>query len=59
MLGRGLVLGQERLLGRGLLLRRGLLPIPGTGSPGHAEANIEAASIELSPDEVTAITSGA
>jgi len=36
-----------------------MLPIPGTGSPGHAEANIEAASIELSPDEVTAITSGA
>ena len=36
-----------------------MLPIPGTGSPGHAEANIAAASIELSPDEVTAITGGA
>jgi pyridoxine 4-dehydrogenase len=36
-----------------------MLPIPGTGSPGHAEANIAAASIELSPGEVTAITSGA
>ena len=36
-----------------------ILPIPGTGSPAHAEANIAAASIELSPDEVTAITSGA
>jgi pyridoxine 4-dehydrogenase len=36
-----------------------ILPIPGTGSPGHAEANIAAASIELSPDEVTAITGGA
>src|SRR5215472_6287560 len=36
-----------------------ILPIPGTGSPGHAEDNIAAASIELSPDEVTAITSGA
>src|SRR5215471_5467338 len=35
-----------------------MLPIPGTGSPGHAEANIAAAAIELSPDEVTAITSG-
>ena len=36
-----------------------MLPIPGTGSPGHAEANIAAASIELTPDEVTAITDGA
>jgi pyridoxine 4-dehydrogenase len=35
-----------------------ILPIPGTGSPGHVEANIAAASIELSPDEVTAITNG-
>ncbi len=35
-----------------------MLPIAGTGSPGHAEANIAAASIKLSPDEVTAITSG-
>jgi aryl-alcohol dehydrogenase-like predicted oxidoreductase len=34
-----------------------ILPIPGTGSPGHAEANIAAASIELSPDEAAAITS--
>jgi pyridoxine 4-dehydrogenase len=33
-----------------------MLPIPGTGSPGHAETNIAAASIELSPDEVAAIT---
>ncbi len=33
-----------------------VLPIPGTGSPGHAEANIAAASIELGPDEVTAIS---
>ncbi|HUL27956.1 MAG TPA: aldo/keto reductase [Streptosporangiaceae bacterium] len=33
-----------------------MLPIPGTGSPGHAEANVAAASIELSPDEVAAIT---
>jgi aryl-alcohol dehydrogenase-like predicted oxidoreductase len=36
-----------------------MLPIPGTGSPGHAEANVAAASIELSADEVTAITGGA
>jgi pyridoxine 4-dehydrogenase len=33
-----------------------MLPIPGTGSPGHAEANIAAGSIGLSPDEVAAIT---
>jgi len=32
-----------------------VLPIPGTGSPEHAEANIAAASIELSLDEVDAI----
>jgi pyridoxine 4-dehydrogenase len=36
-----------------------MLPIPGTGSPGHAEANVVAASIELSLDEVAAITSAA
>jgi pyridoxine 4-dehydrogenase len=36
-----------------------MLPIPGTGSPGHAEANIAAAAIELTPDEVAAITAGA
>src|SRR5690348_7936616 len=36
-----------------------MLPIPGTGSPDHAAANIAAASIELSPDEITAITQSA
>jgi pyridoxine 4-dehydrogenase len=36
-----------------------MLPIPGTGSPEHAEANIAAASIELSLDEVDAISGGA
>src|SRR5215469_15243715 len=36
-----------------------MLPIPGTGSAEHAEDNIAAASIELSPDEVAAITGGA
>jgi len=35
-----------------------MLPIPGTGSPDHAAANIAAASIELTPDEITAITQG-
>ena len=36
-----------------------MLPIPGSGSPEHAETNIAAASIELTPDEVTAITQSA
>jgi pyridoxine 4-dehydrogenase len=33
-----------------------MLPIPGSGSPQHVEANVAAASIELSADEVAAIT---
>ena len=33
-----------------------ILPIPGTGSPEHVQTNVAAASIELSPDEVAAIT---
>ena len=33
-----------------------ILPIPGTGSPEHVETNVAAAAIELSPDEVAAIT---
>jgi pyridoxine 4-dehydrogenase len=33
-----------------------ILPIPGSGSPGHVEENIAAASIELEPAEVNAIT---
>jgi pyridoxine 4-dehydrogenase len=33
-----------------------ILPIPGTGSPEHAETNVAAAAIELSPGEVAAIT---
>jgi pyridoxine 4-dehydrogenase len=36
-----------------------ILPIPGSGSPEHVEENVAAASIELSPDEVAAITRGA
>jgi pyridoxine 4-dehydrogenase len=35
-----------------------MLPIPGTGSPEHAEANIAAAAIELSPEEIAAISDG-
>ncbi len=36
-----------------------LLPIPGTGSPEHVETTVAAAAIELSPDEVAAITRAA
>jgi pyridoxine 4-dehydrogenase len=35
-----------------------MLPIPGTGSPGHAEDNVAAASIELSQQEIDAISQG-
>ncbi|HEY6789852.1 MAG TPA: aldo/keto reductase [Trebonia sp.] len=35
-----------------------ILPIPGTGSPGHAAENIAAASLELTGDEVRAIRDG-
>jgi pyridoxine 4-dehydrogenase len=35
-----------------------MLPIPGTGSPEHAEDNIAAASIELSQQEINAISQG-
>ena len=33
-----------------------ILRIPGTGSPEHEETNVAAAAIELSPDEIAAIT---
>jgi pyridoxine 4-dehydrogenase len=36
-----------------------ILPIPGSGSPEHVEQNILAASIDLEPDEITAITGAA
>jgi pyridoxine 4-dehydrogenase len=36
-----------------------ILPIPGTGSPEHAETNIAAAGIELSQEEIEAITRAA
>jgi pyridoxine 4-dehydrogenase len=35
-----------------------ILPIPGTGSPEHAEENVAAAAIELSRDELEAISKG-
>ena len=37
---------------------RAILPIPGTGSVSHAEENIAAAGLELSPDEIAAIGKG-
>jgi pyridoxine 4-dehydrogenase len=36
-----------------------ILPIPGTGSPAHAEENVAAAAIDLSRDELEAISKGA
>ena len=33
-----------------------ILPIPGSGSADHVQANIAAAGIQLSPDEIAAIT---
>jgi pyridoxine 4-dehydrogenase len=36
-----------------------MLPIPGSGSAEHVEENIAAAGIELSPDEIAAISKGA
>lgn len=36
-----------------------ILPIPGSGSADHVEANVAAAGIKLSPDEIAAITNGA
>ncbi len=35
-----------------------MLPIPGTGSPAHADENIAAASLELTPQEFAAIRDG-
>jgi len=35
-----------------------ILPIPGTGSPQHAEENVAAVAIELSPEEMRAINTG-
>lgn len=36
-----------------------ILPIPGSGSPGHVAENVAAASLELTPDEVRAISDAA
>ena len=49
----------ERQVALAWLLARSpqMLPIPGSGSPEHVEQNIAAASIDLGPDEIKAITS--
>jgi pyridoxine 4-dehydrogenase len=41
-----------------LAISPAILPIPGTGSPAHAEDNIGAASLDLSPQEIRAISQG-
>ena len=41
-----------------LAISPAILPIPGTGSPEHAEENVAAAAIELSRDEIDAISKG-
>jgi pyridoxine 4-dehydrogenase len=51
----------DRQIGLAWLLARSpqILPIPGTGTVAHLDANVAAASIHLSPEEVAAITEGA
>ena len=48
----------ERQVALAWLLARSpqILPIPGSGAPEHVEQNVAAASLELSPDEIRAIT---
>jgi pyridoxine 4-dehydrogenase len=41
-----------------LAISPAILPIPGTGSPEHAEENVAATSIELSRNEIEAISKG-
>ncbi len=41
-----------------LAISPAILPIPGTGSPQHAEENVAATVIELSRDEIEAISRG-
>jgi hypothetical protein len=36
-----------------------ILPIPGSGSADHVEDNVRAASLDLDPEEVAAITASA
>ena len=48
----------ERQVALAWLLSRSpqVLPIPGSGDPDHVEQNVAAASIELTDEEIRAIT---
>jgi aryl-alcohol dehydrogenase-like predicted oxidoreductase len=48
----------ERQVALAWLLTRSpqVLPIPGSGDPDHVEQNVAAASIELTDEEIRAIT---
>jgi aryl-alcohol dehydrogenase-like predicted oxidoreductase len=48
----------ERQMALAWLLTRSpqVLPIPGSGNPEHVEQNVAAASIELTDEEIRAIT---
>ncbi len=48
----------ERQVALAWLLTRSpqVLPIPGSGNPEHVEENVAAASIELTDEEIRAIT---
>ena len=48
----------ERQVALAWLLTRSpqVLPIPGSGDPDHVEQNVAAASIDLTPEEIRAIT---
>jgi pyridoxine 4-dehydrogenase len=41
-----------------LAISPAMLPIPGTSSPEHAEENVAATAIDLSRDEIEAISKG-
>jgi pyridoxine 4-dehydrogenase len=51
----------ERQVALAWLLTRSpqVLPIPGSGSAEHVEQNVAAASLELTPEEIRAITKSA
>jgi pyridoxine 4-dehydrogenase len=52
------ITGHQVILAWLLAVSPMMLPIPGTGSPGHLAENVEAASVDLSRQEIDAITQG-
>lgn len=52
------ITGQQVILAWLLAFSPAILPIPGTGSPEHVTENIAAASVDLSRQEIDAITQG-